>query len=199
MITNIERITAQTVHGAIMHWVQYGDKIERDGEEITIDAKTKPTLEEARALGKCLGQVYQWKWNATYKTLTRKGVHPVTQRHTPVDFKILQSVKPTFSTQDFNKEAAMLEYGITEMPGTGEKVVPFTNASGALEGWLFIEVVDSYRTTGSDYRLAVITMPGSLSLQDTGDNVDDLKDVPFEFSITDASACEFENVGYDLK
>lgn len=199
MIQKINRLGAETIHGAIIHFVADGDTIERDGESVTVDATTLPTLDEALAHGKCLGQIYQWKWGVTYKTLTRKGVYPPTQRHTTRDSKILQGVKPTFATQDVNLEALALEYGLKKLPAQGTKVVPFTNAAGCLPGWLFIQVVDSYRTTGSDGNLINVRLRGELGLQDGGsDNVDDLKDVPFEFPITDFSACEFENVGIDV-
>ena len=189
------RTTAEIIFGSLVYWVpdgaQYGD-----GNKVA-SKDNVPTFDEAIKLGRCLGEIFSWKWNSEYKTITKKGVDPETQRHTETDRKILTKVKPTFSTQDVTPEAYALEHGLSDSPAIGETVRPFTNASGSLRGHLYIVLLDSLRTNGEDGELAQIHLRGDLALADNTENTDDLKQINYEFNVTQFPEDGFKNIGID--
>lgn len=193
MSINIDsRTTAEIIFGSLVYWVPDGAEY-GDGNK-TASKDNVPTFEEAIKLGRCLGMISSWKWNSEYKTITKKGVDPETQRHTETDRKILTKVKPTFSTQDVTPEAYALEHGLAEIPAIGETVRPFTNASGSLRGHLYIVLLDSLRTNGEDGELAQIHLRGDLALADNTENTDDLKQINYEFNVTQFPEDGFKNL-----
>ncbi len=193
MISREKRTLAEMVVGAIVTWVPDGTIYGDDSLEAGRD--NVPTFEEALAAGKCLGMISSFKWNPEYKTVTKEGVNPETQRYESIDRKILTKVKPQFTTQDVTPEAWALEHGLAELPAMAETAQPFSNASGVIRGHLFITVLDSYRTHGEDGEVAQIYLRGDLGLQDHTENNSDLKKVNYEFNVTKFPADGFKNIG----
>lgn len=189
------RTAAEVVLGALVYWVPDGAQYGNGDTQQVADKNNVPTFEEAVALGRCLGMISGWKWNTEYKTITKNGVDPETQRYTETDRRILTKVKPQFTTQDVTPEAYALEHGMTEIPKVGETAQPFSNASGSLRGHLYVALLDSLRTTGEDGELAQIYLRGDLSLQDATENNNDLKQVNYEFTVTKIPADGFKNLG----
>lgn len=186
------RTAAEVVIGALVYWVPDGATYGQESKTASKD--NVPTYEEAVALGRCLGMISSWKWNTEYKTITKSGVDPETQRYTETDRRILTKVKPQFTTQDVTPEAYALEHGLAAVPAAGSTAQPFSNASGSLRGHLYVALLDSLRTTGEDGELAQIYLRGDLSLQDATENNSELKQVNYEFSVTRFPADGFKNI-----
>ena len=189
-----KRTAAEMVIGAICLFVPDGTEY---GDGKTADKNNVPTFEEALAAGLNLGMISTFKWNAEYKTVTKTGVNPETQRYETVDRKILTKVKPQFSTQDVTPEAMALEHGMAKLPEQSATAQPFSNSSGVIRGNLYILLLDSYRTHGEDGEIAQIYLRGDLGLQDHTENNDDLKKVTYEFSVTRFPADGFKNSALD--
>lgn len=189
------RTNAETILGSIIYFVADGTAL--GSEDKTSSLHTTPTADEARTHGKCLGMVKSWKWNTEYRTLTKEGVNPATQQYEKHDVKVLDKVKPNFTTQDITPEAYMLEHGLAELPAIGESTRPFANARGTLRGHIVIVEVDSYRTHGEDGELASVTLRGDLGLAESSENNGELKEVNYEFSVTSFPADGFRNIAID--
>lgn len=189
-----KRTAAEMVIGAICFFVPDGTEY---GDGKTADKNNVPTFEEALAAGLNLGMISTFKWNPEYKTVTKTGVNPETQRYETVDRKILTKVKPQFSTQDVTPEAMALEHGMVKLPELSATAQPFSNSSGVIRGNLYILLLDSYRTHGEDGEIAQIYLRGDLGLQDHTENNDDLKKVNYEFSVTRFPADGFKNIALD--
>lgn len=189
------RTSAETILGGLIYWVADGDTIGTDDNTKTASRTNPPTPEEAIALGKCLGMVKSWKWGAEYRTIAKEGVNPETQKYEKRETKILDKVKPTFTTQDITPEAFMLEHGLAELPAIGNTCRPFSNARGTLRGHLLLVEVDSYRTHGEDGELATVLLRGDLGLAESGENNGELKEITYELSVTTFPEDGFKNVG----
>lgn len=192
MITVESRTDAAIVRGAIIWFVQDGDSYGADGK--TASKTNIPAMEEAIAVGKCLGEVKTWGWGAEYKTLAKEGVNPETQRYETREYKTLDKLKPKFSTMDVTPEAYALEHGLESLPDINETARPFTNASGSLRGWLYIQELDSFRTHGEDGEIAQLYLRGDLSLADAAEHTSDLDTVNYEFAVTSFPADGFKNI-----
>lgn len=189
-----KRTAAEMVIGAICTFVPDGTEY---AEGKTADKNNVPTFEEALAAGNNLGMISSFKWNPEYKTVTKEGVNPETQRYETVDRKILTKVKPQFTTQDVTPEAMALEHGLAVLPEMAATAQPFSNSSGVIRGHLYIQLLDSYRTHGEDGEVAQIYLRGDLGLQDHTENNSDLKKTNYEFSVTRFPADGFKNIALD--
>ncbi len=188
------RITAELIEGSVIYFIQDGTELETNK---TSSLANPPTFAEAMTKGVILGTIKNFKFNPEFKTLTKEGVDPDTQQYTTWDVKILQKLKPTFSTMDVVPEAHMLELGLASMPEKGSTAKPFSNTSGVLKGYLAISLLDSYRTLGEDGELAQVLFRGYLGLADTGDNTSDLKTVNYEFQVTYLPSDGFKNIAIE--
>lgn len=194
-IARESRTAAEMVVGSLVLFVPDGTEYGTDGNTKKASYENVPTVEEAKAVGKILGEVDSWKWNTEYKTHTRSGFSWKTQRFESRDKKTLTKVKPQFSTVDITPEAWALEFGLDKLPAMGEKAQPFSNASGTINGHLYLFVLDSLRTHGEDGIVANIHMRGELGLQDNTENNGELKKINYEFSVTSFPEDSFENIG----
>lgn len=188
------RITAELIEGSVIYFIQDGTTLE---DSKTSSLANPPTFAQAMSKGVILGTIKNFKFNPEFKTLTKEGVDPDTQQYTTWDVKILQKLKPTFSTMDVVPEAHMLELGLASMPDKGSTAKPFSNTSGVLKGYIAISLLDSYRTLGEDGELAQVLFRGNLGLADSGDNTSDLKTVNYEFQVTYLPADGFKNVAIE--
>lgn len=186
------RTSAEIIIGSLVYWIPDGTSYGTEPQESSRD--NVPTFEEATGTGLCLGMISSFKWGLEYKTITKMGCDPATQRYTSIDRKILQKVKPTFSTQDVVPEAYALEHGMATIPVIGESAKPFTLASGTQRGWLYIQLLDSLRTSGEDGALAEIHLRGDLGLADSPEHLDDLAKVNYEFTATVIPEDAFKNL-----
>lgn len=187
------RTMAEIIEGAVVYWVPDGEPYGTGDKTASKD--NVPTFEEAVQVGKVLGCISNFKLGAEYKTVTKKAaVNPETQRYESRDLKILQKVKPTFTTQDVNPEAYALEHGLQAIPAVGESCQPFANASGVLRGHLYIQLLDSGRTSGEDGEIAQLYFRGDLGLGEAADNTDEFKTINYEFNVTSLPQDGFKNI-----
>ena len=189
------RTAAEMVIGAICLFVPDGTEY---GDGQTAGKNNVPTFEEALSAGLNLGMISTFKWNPEYKTVTKTGVNPETQRYETVDRKILTKVKPQFSTQDVTPEAMALEHGMAELPALSETAQPFSNSSGVIRGHLYIVLLDSYRTHGEDGGQGEVCLRGDLGLADIPEHTNQLDTYNWRLDVTDVPADGFKNTGLDV-
>lgn len=170
----------------------YGDGDSMSGKD------AQPTLEEAKKAGKFLGTLAKWRVQQEFKTLTKMGANPETQRYESRDIKILDKVKVLFSSQDVVPEAVALEWGMEGLPAVGETAKPFALGGGTVRCWLYLETYDHLRTHGEDGNMAEVVMRGDLGLSDTSEHTNELDTYNWEFMPTVIPADGFKNVGFDL-
>lgn len=169
----------------------YGEGAATSGKD------AQPTLEEAKKVGKFLGTLAKWRVQQEFKTLTKMGANPDTQRYESRDIKILDKVKVLFSSQDVVPEAVALEWGMEELPAVGEAAKPFVLGGGTMRGWLYVETYDHLRTHGEDGNMAEVVMRGDLGLADTPEHTNELDTYNWEFMPTVIPADGFKNVGLE--
>ncbi len=187
------RTSAEMVRSSLIYWVPDGTSY---GDTPTESSRANvPTFEEALDTGLCLGMLQKFRWGLEYKTITKSGYDPAIRRFVNRDRKILQKVKPTFSTQDVVPEAYALEHGMATIPAIGESARPFSNVSGSQRGWLYIQFRDALRSMGEGDALAEIHLRGDLCLADTPEWGDDLGLVNYEFNCTEIPEDAFKNLG----
>lgn len=185
------RTAAETMHGGLMMFMPDGMEY---AEGKVVSATEAPTFEEALEHGLCLGMIDTYKWGVEYKTLTKKGYSRETQRWETSERKSITKVKPTFTTQDVNPEALALEYGLAVLPKATETARPFSNVSGQIRGWLYVQVVDALRTNGEDGEVAQVYMRGDLGLADSPEHNDDLMKISYDFNVTKLPEDGFKNI-----
>lgn len=190
------RDEAEVIHGALIYFVQDGDKFGEGSSQKTASKDEVPTFEEAEKSGRFLGSVESWKWNRAYKEFEKKGCRRDTRNYRKTKTYALEEVAPEFVTKDINPEAYLLEYGLETLPELKGTAQPFGNSSGVLRGHLYILLVDSLRTHGEDGELAAITLRGELSIPEDSENSgEDLKQVTYKFNVLNYPKDGFKNLG----
>lgn len=189
------RSRAESVMGAAVWFVPDGTSY---GEGKTSSRANQPTFEEARTVGKYLGEVSKWRPEITYTELTKLGASIENQRYTTRKRRIIDQCAVLFSSMDRVPEAAAAEWGLSEMPSVGETAMPFSNASGQQRGWLYLEYWDSLRTHGEDGELGEVSLRGDLGLVDIPEHTNQLDTYNWRLDVTDVPADGFKNTGLDV-
>ncbi len=189
------RTAAEMVFGNRVWFLPDGAEYGTDGNQKTASLTDIPTLEEAKATGRCLGMIDTFKWVPEYKTVTKKGFSHEINGYSKTDHKIRIAVKAQFTTNDVTSEAYVLEYGLMTMPAQGESSMAFSNPSGTLTGWLYVERRAGLNTLPDDDALAEIHVRGLLGLSDNPEHNDDLAKISYEFQVTKTPKDSFKNIG----
>lgn len=189
------RSQAESVLGAAAWFVPDGTTY---GDGQTSSRVNKPTFEEARTAGKYLGEVSKWKPEITYTELTKLGASIENQRYATRKRRLIDQCAVLFSSMDRVPEAAAAEWGMAEMPSVGESAKPFSNASGQVRGWLYMEYWDSLRTHGEDGAQGEVCVRGDLGLADIPEHTNQLDTYNWRLDVTDVPADGFTNTGLDI-
>lgn len=189
------RSQAESVQGLAVWFVPDGTTY---GDGQTSSRVNKPTFEEARTVGKFLGEVSKWRPDITYTELTKLGVSIENQRYTTRKRRIIDQCAVVFSSMDRVPEAAASEWGMAELPSVGESAAPFSNASGQRRGWLYAHQYDSLRTHGEDGEQLEVTLRGDLGLVDIPEHTNQLDTYNWRLDVTDVPKDGLTNTGLDV-
>lgn len=189
------RSQAESVLGAAVFFVPDGSTY---GESKTTSRLNRPSFEEARAVGKYLGEVSKWRPEITYTELTKLGASIENQRYNTRKRRIIDQCAVLFSSMDRVPEAAAAEWGMSVMPNVGETATPFANVSGQTRGWLYVEFWDALRTHGEDGGMGEAILRGDLGLVDIPEHTNQLDTYNWRLDVTDVPADGFKNIGLDV-
>ncbi len=188
------RTSSEMIYLHRVWFVAEGDRY-GEGSTQTAGLTGIPTLEEAKAVGRCLGMIDSFKWVPEYKEVIKKGGSHDFNGYSKYTHRYRIGVKAQFSTQDVTTEAYALEYGMNELPPQGESSMVFGSPGGQMRGWLFIERRAALNTLPDDDALAFIYVWGLLGLQDNPQHSEELATISYDFQVLKTPSDSFTNIG----